>query len=104
MKRTERTALQASLALRADAERLLGSEAWFLVCSYGKVMSGPQAGLYVSGISVEQARAILNALAAGEQVPVHLMHRHRSGDYESSDLRFEGGRLLMIFKDRVETA
>ena len=104
MQDDERAALQASLSLRADAELLLGSRAWFLVCSYGKLMDGPDAGLYVSGIVVERARVILSALAAGEQVPVHLMHRHRSGNYESSALRFENGKLVMVFKNRVELA
>jgi hypothetical protein len=56
----------------------------------------------VSGITPAKARVIVRALAAGQQVAVHLMHRHRSGNHECSGLRYEGGRLLMVFANRVE--
>ena len=46
----------------------------------------------------------MQALAQGEQVHVHLMHRHRSGNYEVSRTRLVDGRLEMVFKDRVEPA
>lgn len=95
-------ALRAWLDLQIEAERILGRRQWFLVSSCGKLMSGPDAGMYVSGISPEKAKAIVGALAAGQQVDVHLMHRHRSGNHESSSLRYDEGRLLMVFSNRVE--
>jgi hypothetical protein len=36
---------------------------------------------------------------------VHLMHRHVSGTYESSALRWsQAGGLVMVFRDREEKA
>lgn len=95
-------ALAARLELHDEAERLLGGPQWHLLCNYGKLMSGPDSGSYVSGIAYDKARAIVHALVAGEQVDVHLMHRHKSGNYEVSALRFSDGRLLMVFSNRTE--
>jgi hypothetical protein len=95
-------AIAARLALHMEAERLLGQPQWFLLSNYGKLMSGPDAGMYVSGIAYDRARAIVHALMAGEQVDVHLMHRHRSGNYEASALRFSKGKFLMVFSNRTE--
>jgi hypothetical protein len=67
-------------------------------------MTGPYRGRYVGGIPTTVARDVVDALTCGELVPVHVMHRHRSGNYESSDLCLKGGRLVMVFKDREELA
>jgi hypothetical protein len=67
-------------------------------------MEGANAGSYISGVSVAEARAIVDALIAGNIVKVHLMHRHRSGHYESSSLMLREGRLIMKFSDRTELA
>jgi len=75
-----------------------------LLRSYGRLMSGPHSGRYVSGIPFELARQLVVAIAEGKEVHVHLMHRHRSGNYEASRTRLVGGRLEMVFKDRVEPA
>jgi hypothetical protein len=32
------------------------------------------------------------------------MHRHRSGDYEPSSLKWVGGRFVMVFADREQLA
>jgi hypothetical protein len=95
-------ALEAWLDFQIEAERVLGRRQWFLVNTFGKLTSGPDAGMYVSGIDCAIALGIVRALQAGRQVDVHLMHRHRSGDHELSGLRFDGGRLLMVFSNRIE--
>jgi len=86
--------------LRQEAERLIGPHAWFLFSSYGKLMDGPNAGSYVSGLDLEEQLELVRCLASGQTLPVHLMHRHRSGDYEVSFLRSMQGRLIMVFADR----
>lgn len=100
----ERLALRKWLAMYQSAGAALGDRNWRLLCSYGRVMSGPHGGLYVSGIPMPAAQAFIAALLRGEEVPVHLMHRHVSGNYESSRLRFDGTRLWMCFADRAELA
>jgi hypothetical protein len=67
-------------------------------------MSGPHSGSYVSGLPLVEAREVVDALAKGAQVPVHLMHRHKSGCYESSELKLVNGGLVMVFADREELA
>lgn len=90
--------------LGVEAEELLGARGWSLLRSYGRVMSGLYCGRYVSGLPVTEARNLLLALQRGERVPVHLMHRHRSGNYESSALSLTNGRLVMHYPDRCELA
>lgn len=97
-------AVRASMELSQFAESLIGVNNWRLLRSYGKVMSGPYSGSYVSGVPFELARQIVLALTQGKEVHVHLMHRHRSGNYEASQTRLVDGRLEMVFKDRVEPA
>lgn len=86
------------------AVSVLGERGWFLLRSYGRLMNGPSSGRYVSALSTEAARSLVDALARGDEIDVHLMHRHVSGNYESSTLRFEGGQLVMRFPDREERA
>ena len=101
----EKAALDAYAQLQADGERLLGRCEWALVRSFGKLMSGPYAGQYVSGVATAYASEILGALAKGRLVDVHLMHRHQSGNYETSSLAWRNGTLVMIFADgRTEIA
>jgi hypothetical protein len=88
------------LELKCDAERVLGEHAWRLVSSYGKLIGGPHSGLYVSGVPFDVQREIVRRLAAGETLPIHLMHAHRSGHYEPSSLRWSQGELIMVFADR----
>jgi hypothetical protein len=97
-------ATQASVDLHRHAEAVLGAKCWRLVCSYGRFMSGLHSGQYVSGVPPDAAKAVVDALVRGEQVEVHLMHKHRSGNYESSALRLCNGRLVMVFDDREERA
>ena len=92
------------LEVRLQAERLIGARAWALLSSYGKLMDGPKAGLYVSGISFDEQLALVRRLASGDTVCVHLMHRHKSGNYESSSLRLSSRGLVMVFRDREEPA
>lgn len=91
-------------SLAQEGEALLGTTGWALLKGYGRLMSGTYSGQYVSGLPVSEVRALLQALQRGEPVPVHLMHRHRSGCYESSWLLLAGGRLLMRYPDRTEPA
>ena len=83
---------------------MLGERPWHLLLSYGKLMAGPNAGHYVSALPPEEQLALVNALLAGEMLAVHLMHRHQSGDHETSSLRYVDGRLMMVFEDRVQLA
>ncbi len=104
MNRRDRAFLASFLALHKLASESLGERNWALLQSFGKLMSGRYSGLYVSGIPPQEARSIVEALIRGEAVPVHLMHRHRSGDSESSSLRLVGNRFVMSFPDRDEFA
>jgi hypothetical protein len=90
--------------LTQDAEALLGPAGWALLRTYGRLMSGRFSGRYISGLPDAEVRALLNALERGEKIPVHLMHRHRSGCYESSRLSLTEGHLVMHFPDRTECA
>ena len=100
----ESQALRAWLAMHHCAAAALGHRNWRRICSHGRVMSGPHSGQYVSGIPVPAAQALIQALLRGEAIPVHLMHRRRSGNYETSRLRLVNGQLLMVFSDRTELA
>lgn len=91
-------------SLGHEAEALLGPGGWPLFRGYGRLMSGPYSGQYASALPSSNVRALLQQLQAGDRVPVHLMHRHRSGCYESSWLSLAEGRLLMHYPDRTESA
>lgn len=67
-------------------------------------MSGPHVGQYLSGVPARVTREALEALVRGEAVDVHLMHRHQSGNYESSRLALVDGELVMLFADRSMSA
>lgn len=92
--------------MRRYAENALGSKAWHLLLGYGRVMRDPYVGQYVSGLPAEVTRELVERLANGDELHVHLMHRHVSGNYESSRTRFDGARarLWMLFADRSELA
>lgn len=93
------------LLLDRLAERLLGKRSWALLSCYGRFMTGPHTGSYVSGVPFAVQHEIIHRLARGETVPVHLMHRHVSGNYESSSLRWSrSGGFVMAFPDREEKA
>lgn len=95
---------QRRMQVSLEAESLLGERGWFLLSCFGKLMSGPDSGFYVSGIACAEQLALVKRLVAGNVVDVHLMHRHQSGDYEVSRLRWSEGKLLMVFKDREVVA
>ena len=97
-------ALRDREALDKHAERVLGQRGWRLLCTFGRVMAGPATGLYVSALAAPDARQLVDSLARGDEVLVHLMHRHRSGCYESSSLRLQDGQLVMRFAGREEIA
>lgn len=86
--------------VRRKAQRLLGEPAWMLVCCYGRLMEGPHSGRYVSALSCEEQLRLARRLRAGATVAVHLMHRHRSGNYESSSTRWTLDGLVMVYADR----
>ena len=87
------------------AERLLGRRSWFLLSCYGRLMTGPYSGSYVSGVPFTVQRELIHQLTRGETVPVHLMHKHVSGSSESSALRWsQDGGFVMAFPDREEKA
>lgn len=96
---------QRHIEVRREAEELIGERAWALLSSYGRLMDGPYTGLYVSGVPYAVQLDIVQRLSLGETVCVHLMHRHVSGDYESSALRWsQSSGLVMVFRDRDEEA
>lgn len=87
------------------AKRLLGRRSWSLLSCYGRLMTGPHSGSYVSGVPFALQRELIHRLASGETVPVHLMHKHVSGSSESSSLRWSrDGGFVMVFPDREEKA
>lgn len=90
--------------LAQEGEAVLGRAGWGLLRRYGRMMSGTFSGQYVSGLPGAEVRALLRALQRGERIPVHLMHKHRSGCYESSSLSLVDGCLLMHYSDRTEPA
>jgi len=92
--------LMAMVELEREAESALGARSWRLVRSYGRLVSGPHSGNYVSGLPFDVQRDIVRRLAAGETLLIHLMHTHVSGNHESSALRWSQGRLTMVFEDR----
>lgn len=94
------TSLLRLAEFRREAIRLLGGRAWRLFSRYGKLMEGPDAGSYVSGLPGHEQMALLQRLLSGETVPVHLMHRHRPGDFESSSVRWGSTGLVMVYDDR----
>lgn len=100
----ERAALLDSVSLHQAGTLALGDRQWMLVWRFGRFMSGPFSGLYVSGVPTAEGRRVLQALLRGEVQPVHLMHRHRSGNYEASSLVLRDSRLVMLFDDREELA
>ena len=100
----ETLAFRAWVDMYRSAGVALGTRNRTLVFSYGRVMSGPHGGRYVSGIPASAVLAFIDALLRGEEIPVHLMHRHVSGQHESSRLKFDGECLWMQFADRTELA
>ena len=96
--------LLARFELHRHGERVLGERSWFLFSTYGRMMSGPHSGQYVSGLPDIEVRALIDALVTGHGVDIHLMHRHKSGNYESSRLHIVSGALVMTFPDREELA
>lgn len=85
---------------RREAERVLGEREWRLLSCYGKLMEGSLAGSYVSSLAGEEQLKLVRRLRSGETVPVHLMHRHRSGCHRASSLRWTPSGLVMVFSDR----
>lgn len=102
MRSKEKVLLLAHLELHRHAGQMLGEHGWFLLSSFGRVMSGPYSGQYVSGVPTPVARSFVDALAAGETVDIHLMHRHKTGNYQFSRLHIADGALVMVFQDREE--
>jgi hypothetical protein len=100
MDKPESNPLLRFLEVHLEAERLLGERSWSLLSGYGKLMDGPAAGSYVSGIASDAQLELVHRLVRGETIPVHLMHRHRSGNYEASSLRWSQRGLVMVFRDR----
>jgi hypothetical protein len=90
--------------LTQEGEALLGPIGWTLLRRYGRLMSGTYSGHYVGALPDANVRALLEMLRRGGRIPVHLMHRHRSGCYESSWLSLAEGRLWMHYPDRTEPA
>jgi hypothetical protein len=96
---------QRHMEVRREAEGLIGKRAWALLSSYGRLMGGRHSGLYVSGVPFAVQLDLVHRLSRGETVSVHLMHRHVSGNYESSMLRWsQSDGLVMAFEDRDEKA
>jgi hypothetical protein len=96
--------LQQRQALNRYARSALSERGWRLLERYGRLMDGPNSGRYVSGLKVSEAVALVEALVRGDELKIHLMHRHQSGNYEHSALRLVNGRLVMRFPDREEQA
>ena len=87
------SALLERARLQQYSERTLGARAWGLLSMYGRVMAGPHCGQYVSAMPSAEIREVVDSIAHGELLPIHLMRIHRSGDYRVSTLRFAGAQL-----------
>lgn len=96
--------LLALVVFEREAEASLGVRSWRLVRSYGRLISGPHSGNYVSGVPLDVQRNTVRRLAAGETLPIHLMHTHVSGNDQTSSLRWSRGKLTMVFDDREVNA
>lgn len=68
------------------------------------LLVGRYSGRYVSGLPAAAQLKLAQRLVRAERVPVHLMYRHRSGNYESSSLRLFNGPLTIVVSDREELA
>ncbi len=90
--------------LDAYGERVLGATGWRLFERFGRLMAGPKCGLYVSALDTDEVIGLLDALACGKVLLIHLMHRHVSGNFESSRLLLVKGTMVMRFADRDEAA
>lgn len=96
---------QRHIEVCREAEGLIGKCAWALLSRYGRLVGGRHTGFYVSGVPYAVQLDIVRQLVRGETVSVHLMHRHRSGHYEPSSLRWSlGGGLVMVYRNRTEEA
>ena len=84
------------------ANYFLGNRHWTLMSTYGRVLTGPHAGKYMCALPAADALELVTALADGDFIPVHLMHRHHTGCSQPSYLRLREGRLTMVFADREE--
>ena len=95
--------VQLHLEVKVEAEGFIGKRAWALLSAYGRLIEGPYSGMYVSGVPYDVQLEIVQRLVRGRTVPVHLMHRHRSGNHETSWLRWsQDDGLVMAFRDRNE--
>ena len=96
------------LRKRQDLDRyavsVLGTRGWMLLERYGRLMHGPASGSYVSSLEISEAVEVVKALERCEELHIHLMHRHCSGNNEASSLRLVGGHLVMRYPDREEGA
>lgn len=94
------TSLLRRVEVRRRAQRLLGEPAWMLLCCYGRLMEGPHPGRYVGALPCDEQLRLARQLRASATVPAHLMHRHRSDNYESSSTRWTPSGLVMVYADR----
>jgi hypothetical protein len=92
------------LALHSRGAMLLGRRQWRLLFGFGRVIKGCYSGVYVSALPISIVHGRLDALCAGEAIPVHLMHREHPEDSELSTLELCNGALLMRFENRLEKA
>ena len=94
------SALLERVRLQQYSERTLGARSWWLLSMYGRVTAGPHTGHYVSGMPSGEVRNVVDLLAQGALLHIHLMHTHRSGNYRLSKLRFDGVQLWMVYDDK----
>lgn len=83
-------------ALQRDAVVALGDTNWRLLWRYGKVVSGPDSGRYVSSLTFDATRRLVEDLARGAEISVCLMNRPDFELEHGSSLRLIGGRLLQF--------
>ena len=86
------------------AEQILGARGWAVLYAYGRLMSGPRSGIYLSALPLEEIGLTIDRLADGCELDIHLMHRYRSDHQEASRLLLIGGKLFMRYRDRDEPA
>jgi hypothetical protein len=101
---SEQQDIRDYLTLHSRGSMLLGPRQWRLLFGLGRVIKGSYSGVYVSALPISVVHGHLDALYAGEAIPVHLMHREHPENSELSTLVVCNGALSMRFENRLERA
>lgn len=94
--------MQGTHLINSYAVDALGFESWWLLRTYGILTSGPCSEQFVAGLPVERVIGLVESLAAGQVVDVHMSDRGYAGGTMRTRLRWECGALMRVFPDHEE--